>query len=325
MVGVGLGMLFRLPLESALRDLLPLPRIVTPFETGVFVRGAVLGFLIPLLAVAWPVWRAVRVEPIEAVRVGFRSARSGGLAPLAARIRLPGRSLAQLPLRNVLRAPRRSVMTALGIAAVITVIVGLFGLIDSFLATVDRSRAEAAGSHPDRMTVALDGFYRVDSGRVQGIVTAPAVRSAEPRIETSGRLRSGAESFDVALRLIDAESPVWQPTAVAGGLKRGARGLLISKEAARDLDVSVGDEVVLEHPRRAGASEFELARHPPAGGRPSSRPLQDLRLHGPEPSLAARPGGKRKWRLRLAGNWGLAGRGGADASTRSRALPRLKA
>ena len=48
LLGVGLGLLFRLPLEAALRDLLPLPRIVTPFETGVFLRGAVLGFVIPL-------------------------------------------------------------------------------------------------------------------------------------------------------------------------------------------------------------------------------------------------------------------------------------
>ena len=143
-----------------------------------FVRGALLGFLLPLVATAFPVWRAVRVQPIEAIRVGFRSAKSGGLAPRAKRLRLPGGTLAKMPLRNALRTPRRTMMTLLGVAAVVTVVFGLLGMIDSFRETGDRSRAEAAGSHPDRMTVALDAFYRVDSGRVQGIVTAPAVRSA---------------------------------------------------------------------------------------------------------------------------------------------------
>lgn len=258
LLGAGLGLLFRLPLESALRDLLPLPRIVTPFETGVFLRGAVLGFVIPLLAVAWPVWRAVRVQPIDAIRIGFRSAKGGGLAPLAARVRLPGRSLAQMPLRNLLRAPRRTAMTALGIAAVITVLVGLFGLIDSFLATVDRSEAEAVGHNPSRIAVSLDRFYPVGSERVRGIATAAQVRRAEPRIETPATLRARSESFDVTLRLIDAESAMWRPTATDGALRRASRGVLISEEAGRDLHVRTGDEIVLKHPRRTGAAEFEL-------------------------------------------------------------------
>lgn len=270
LLGAGLGLLFRLPLEAALRDLLPLPQVVTPFETGVFLRGAVLGFVIPLLAVAWPVWRAVRVQPIDAIRVGFRSAKGGGLAPLAARLRLPGHSLAQMPLRNLLRAPRRTAMTALGIAAVITVLVGLFGLIDSFLATVDRSEAEAKGTNPSRMAVSLDRFYPVTSSQVRGIETAPQVRRAEPRIDTPATLRSRSESFDVGLRLIDAESALWRPTTTDGGLRRGSRGVLISEEAARDLRVSTGDEVVLKHPRRAGSTQFELreTRLPVAGLHP---------------------------------------------------------
>lgn len=68
--GLGLGLLVRAPLRAALEDLLPLPVIVTPFETGVFLRGALVGFLVPLLATALPVWRAVRVRPIEAIQIG---------------------------------------------------------------------------------------------------------------------------------------------------------------------------------------------------------------------------------------------------------------
>jgi putative ABC transport system permease protein len=260
LLGVILGRLFQIPLESALRDLLPLPRTVTPFETGVFLRGAVLGFLIPLLAVAWPVWRAVRVQPVEAIRVGFRSAKGGGLAPLAARLRLPGRSLAQLPLRNILRAPRRSLMTALGIAAVITVLVGLFGLIDSFLATIDRSEAEAAGSNPARMAVSFDRFYPLGSEQIRGVADAPEVARADPRITVPARLGADSRSFEVVLNMVDAESSLWHPTAVTGRFDRGSPGVLISEEAAHDLGVDVGDAVVLEHPRRTGPTSSEVLR-----------------------------------------------------------------
>ena len=103
LLGLALGLLVRAPLRTALEDLLPLPVIATPFEPGVF-EGALIGFLLPLAATALPVWRAVRVRPIEAIRVGFRSAKSSGLAPLLRRLRLPGGSLGQMPARNVLRA-----------------------------------------------------------------------------------------------------------------------------------------------------------------------------------------------------------------------------
>jgi putative ABC transport system permease protein len=158
LLGLALGLLARAPLRTALEDLLPLPVIATPFEPGVFVRGALIGCLLPLAATALPVWRAVRVRPIEAIRVGFRSAKSSGLAPLLRRVRLPGGSLGQMPPRNVLRAPRRTLMTVLGIAAVIAVLVSMLGLIDSFRTTVDRSEEELAGATPSRLEVTLDRF-----------------------------------------------------------------------------------------------------------------------------------------------------------------------
>ena len=56
-----------------------------------YVQGAALGVALPLLAAALPVWRALRVTPIEAIRVGARAARSSGLAWLAKGLRAPGR------------------------------------------------------------------------------------------------------------------------------------------------------------------------------------------------------------------------------------------
>jgi putative ABC transport system permease protein len=221
------------------------------------MRGALVGFFLPVLAAALPVWRAVRVQPIEAIRVGFRSAKGGGLAPLLRRLRLPGGSLGQMPARNVLRAPRRTSMTVLGIAAVIAVLVAMLGLIDSFLTTVNRSESELAGNTPSRIDVALDGFHPRDSEAVRRLAANPAVAGAEPRIEVPAQVRVGGESFDVGLRLIDYRSRLWRPTVTQGEL--GTSGILLAEKAADDLGVGAGDTVLLRHPRRTGAGAFENA------------------------------------------------------------------
>ncbi|MGZ8563836.1 MAG: ABC transporter permease, partial [Candidatus Limnocylindria bacterium] len=226
---------------------------------GVFLRGALIGFVLPLLATAVPVLRAVRVQPIEAIRVGFRSAKGGGLAPLLRRLRLPGGSLGQLPARNVLRAPRRTLMTVTGIAAVIAVLVSMLGLIDSFLETVDRSKAEIAGSTPTRLEVALDRFHPRGSDQVRRLTADPAVGSAEPRIAVPARASSKAGGFDITLQLVDTQSRLWRPRVSEGKPPRGG-GILLAEKAAHDLGVGVGDRVVLRHPRRTAAGTFEFVR-----------------------------------------------------------------
>ena len=258
LLGLALGLLVRAPLRTALEDLLPLPVIVTPFESTVFLRGALIGLLLPLLATALPVWRAVRVQPIEAIRVGFRSAKGGGLAPLLRRLRLPGGSLGQMPARNVLRAPRRTLMTVLGIAAVIAALVSMLGLIDSFLRTVDRSEQELAGNTPSRVEVALDSFHPRGSEEIRQLAADPNIAAAEPRIAVPAELSAGGSNFDVSLQLVDYESRMWRPTVSDGPAERG--GMLLAEKAAGDLGVGAGDSVMLRHPRRIGATTFETVQ-----------------------------------------------------------------
>ena len=257
-LGVVLGLLFRIPLRGALQELLPLPVVSTPFELGVFVRGAALGFVIPLAATAWPVWRGLRVTPLEAIRVGFRTAKGGGLAPALERLPVPRRSLGRMPLRNALRAPRRTLTTMLGVAAVITVVVGLLGMIDSFIETVDRSERQATGSAPGRLNVELDRYRPVGSPQAAAVAGAAAVRTVEPRIKAPAMLRSPRESFDVSLTLFEAGSGLWRPEVTEGALRPGSAGILISEKAAADLGVGVGETVVLRHPRRAGRAAFAM-------------------------------------------------------------------
>ena len=88
--GVGLGLVLSRLFGRLLVNLLPLPVLHTPFLPGQFALGAAVGFVLPFLGVLLPVRKAVRMRPIEAIRLGFRAAAGGGLAPLLARLRVPG-------------------------------------------------------------------------------------------------------------------------------------------------------------------------------------------------------------------------------------------
>jgi putative ABC transport system permease protein len=80
--GVGIGLIVARAMQGLLESMLPLPEYRTPFQVGAFARAAALGVAIPILASAWPVWRAVHVEPIEAIRTGHLTARPGPFTDL---------------------------------------------------------------------------------------------------------------------------------------------------------------------------------------------------------------------------------------------------
>jgi putative ABC transport system permease protein len=235
--------------RGALEDLLPLPVMRTPFEPEVLVRGAILGFLLPLAATAIPIWRGLRVTPVEAIRVGFRTAKSSGLASIGKRLHTPGPAMVQMPVRNLLRAPRRTLMTVLGIGAVVTVVVGFLGMIDSFLSTVDRTEAETEGHSPSRIVVTLEGFHSADSELVREVRSSSSVAESVPSLVVPGKIASGSEEFDVSLGLVDPDSAIWAPTTSEGlGLEAEPDGILISEKAAEDLGVEVGDELRITRP-----------------------------------------------------------------------------
>ena len=128
--GIGVGVLIGSLMRGLMESVVPMPQWLMPFQYDVFMRGALLGLLPPLVASVVPVWRALRVEPIEAIRTGHLAAGSGQLSSWTRRVRVPGRSLSQMPLRNLLRAPRRTLLTALGVGAAITALVAVLAMLD---------------------------------------------------------------------------------------------------------------------------------------------------------------------------------------------------
>lgn len=256
--GIGVGILIGATTASVLRELQPLPRWETPFLPAVFIAVGLAGFLVPFLATTWPVWRAVRVPPVRALQPAYRQPGGGGLAPLLARFRLPGDTFFQVPIRNVVRAPRRSLLTTLGIAAALAALIAFVGLIDSFLATIDRGRDEVLASAPDRLEVTLDRPYPVDGQEIAAIAARPEVARIEPILRLEGVVRHEDREVTLQLDLLSLESDVWRPRITAGTRDRNRPGLYLTPLAAADLGVRVGDVVTLRHPRAGEDGNFAL-------------------------------------------------------------------
>ena len=262
LLGVIFGILMGIGVAQGLRailtDFVPLPIWRTPFQPEFFAGVAVIGFLIPFLATAVPVWRAVRVPPIDAIKTGHLAMRTGGFAWLLTRVRIPGQTIRQIPFRNIARAPRRTLLTALGIAAIVTVLVMVMGMLDSFLDAFDRTQIETAGNSPDRVEIALDTFYHRDSPTVRNILGSPSAADIETSLRLGGTLSKDDTSFDVFLNFISFDSALWQPTLVQGSLDTDTPGILISEKAANDLGVQTGDTLTVRHPVVGGPELFAL-------------------------------------------------------------------
>ncbi len=252
LLGIGVGLVVGRVLSAVSEEFIPLPIWDAPFLPMVFARGILLGLVLTVVATIYPVWRAVRVDPIDAIRTGPAAAHQSRLVQLVGRLPLPGTSVWQLPVRNVARSPRRTALTALGIAAAIATLVAVIGMVDSFLATVDRGEREILGDTPDRIDVRLDFFYLEGSEQVAAISAIDGVAAADTTLAVGGRLGSGDDAFDVYLGVMDLDSAVWHPTIDEGVVEADEPSIVISQKAAEDLGADAGEVVPFRYPVREG-------------------------------------------------------------------------
>ena len=252
--GVAVGVLIGNAMGAVFEDSIPLPIWVTAFPVTVFARVAVIGLIVPFLASAIPVWRAVRVNPIEAIKPSYRTARRSHGRPT----RAPSNTFAVMPFRNLRRTARRTALTILGVAAAVTVLMGFLGIMDSVFGAVDTAEREAEGQAPERIAVALDTFHLVDSPEMTAIGAAETVARAEPGLRVTGSIKTEAGEVDVFVDLVDLDAGMWRPSISAGSVPEEP-GLLLTEKAAADLEVVVGDTVTLRHPRRDGLVSYSFA------------------------------------------------------------------
>jgi putative ABC transport system permease protein len=246
--GLAVGLLLTRPLLGIYQSVLPMPVWRAPFQPRMYLLAGVIGLALPVLATVPPVLRAVRVEPVAAIRTGHLAA-SGGLAPLARRLPRTGSSVAQIPLRNLLRTPRRTLLTAFGIGAAITAMVGVIGMLDSFRTTIERTDQELTRAVPDRVTIQLDRFHALESHELAAVTGSEVLADARPGLQLAAGVSARGTSVDTIVELLDLEAGLWTPTITAGAR---SGGIVLSEKAASDLGVRPGDTVELRHPRLEG-------------------------------------------------------------------------
>ena len=258
LLGVGAGIVIGDAMAGVLRAQTALPEMRTGLQLGIFARGAALGFAVPLLAALVPVWRGTRLTPVEAIRTGPRTARGAGLTALLRHLPLPGGTIVQLPIRNLLRTPRRTLTTLLAVASVITIVIAFAGMIDSFSATVDKSRADLLSRAPNRVYVTLDRFYATADPRVQALLAAHVGARSAASLSLPGELVKGSTSIDAMLSVLRFDNRLWRPQPLSGRVPERSNEILLARKAAHDLGVGIGDTIVLRHPQRSGATSFRL-------------------------------------------------------------------
>lgn len=261
LLGVPIGYGLSVLLSKLFQSLLILPTWTSIFYFPNYIVGILLGVTVPIVATLYPVWKAVRVEPLQAIHTGIL-APNGSIVAFVRDIPLPGRSFVKVPVRNLLRAPARSIFTLLGIAIGIILLTLMLGVGDSFRATGKQMESAYLDQSDKRMMVFLDGFYPLDTSSVQSMSQlespdgSPLLQNSDAGLVLEGKARAGNIEADTTIELLDMQNEIWRPTSLEGHLPNSADEIVISEKMAHDLGVGIGDSIMLVHPVRQDAQKF---------------------------------------------------------------------
>jgi ABC-type lipoprotein release transport system permease subunit len=180
----------------------------------------------------------------------------------------------RIGFRNLGRNRRRTLITSLGLAAGYLAVVLLVGLLEGLTAEMIESgtstlsgqlQVHNAEYRPERKIYdTIGGRDGADVERLLDEITSdPAVEAASPRVYAGGLVSSGDATTAGILMGVD---PAREPgvsrllrSLVRGRLPTAGRNdILIGEEMARQLDVEVGDELVLVAPAADGSLGNDL-------------------------------------------------------------------
>jgi len=230
---------------GVIRTQLLLPVWRTPWQPGLFARAAALGLAIPLAGTAYPVWRAVRVPPTDALLPPHLRGRHRAGSWLR-RLRLPGSTLAQAPLRRLVVAPARSTMTVLGVGLIVAPLFAAFGTTDSTTYTVDVG-GRGASTGEDQLLVSMARYQPRDAKAVRAVTGSPLVARASVALDTGGYLVGRGDPLGLSISMVDLHDPLVVPEELARRKIRPG-GIVLAAKAADDIGVSEGGTVQLRHP-----------------------------------------------------------------------------
>jgi ABC-type lipoprotein release transport system permease subunit len=168
-------------------------------------------------------------------------------------------TLWKIALRDVLRNRRRSLLTMLAVVIGVSLLIfvsGFYkGIFDGSMAMSiqlqsSHLQVRAPSYDEDQLSMQWKDLLNDPQGLTHQIQAIPGVKAATPVLWASGMVLSGAESVGVRIDGIDTASPIMVPirqALVTGQVPdAGDRsGILIGKNLADTLGLSVGQDVVL--------------------------------------------------------------------------------
>ncbi len=246
LLGSGAGVWLGRLIASVYRDYYHFPRLDFDAPPWVFIAAWIAAFASAGAGALASVLKAARIAPASALAppkpVGF-SGTDGAIGALGRHLDAKSRII----LRRIVRFPRRSATTVIGVALAI----GLLVVARTFPAVMDRL-LDVHFSQTNRQDVTLTFIDARQEGVLHTIASLPGVIYAEPVRIDSVILHHGSRSVEEALigsrpaarlsRLIGASGDIVAPPAA---------GVALARALAAKLGVAAGDEIEIEQTRGA--------------------------------------------------------------------------
>ncbi len=251
-VGVGFGYLLAALITEVYGAFLNVPFISQRFQPGIMAIGFGAGVLTALIAGAIPAWGSARTRPAEAMHpppptTGRRTILEIIVPPLA-RVSY----LLRLPLRNLFRAQRRTLYTALGVGSGVALVLVAASFLDSYDSMIklqfdDIQKYDAWVNFTQPVPESLAG----DVADYEGVTAAEAL------LEVPVALSTGDKAHTTVLRGLEADSRLYGTPAAGGGSASTGDGLLLTSPVSELIGVAQGDTVTVR-PLLPGGQTAEL-------------------------------------------------------------------
>lgn len=240
-LGIGVGVWLGHGVATMYSRFFHFPVLEFQLDSRVVLAAIAVSTLSALTSVIWPVWKAMRLPPAEAMRPEMpQNYGTTWIESLALWRRAP--TDVRMIARQMLRRPGRAMATCLGIAlAVAITILGRF-MLDG-LNYVMESEFNVA-QRQDLMVT----FAEPTPGRVQqDAKQLPGVIAAEPFRSIPVRLRSGHHSRRLGIMGLPEHGRLYRIADVRRHVQPvPSSGLILSQRLAQVLDVTPGEMLVVE-------------------------------------------------------------------------------
>ena len=248
LIGNGLGILWGTLAAGGFTSLyveaLDLPFTVVVSQTRVIVVAFVIGLVACVIAGIQPALAAAQLTPSEAMRTNIAS---GGASVVLERVlpmrRLPG--MLRLALRNMARGRWRTLSSIMGIAVSVALVTAVMGMLDTMNNAFDVQFNEIQ-QHDLKAVFAQPIDYR----KAEVFQSWQQVHRAEPIAEIPVKLVNGSRSEHSVVTAVMEGATLLTPEHVAGAEPLSEDGIFLTETLARDLDLDVGDTVMVESERQ---------------------------------------------------------------------------